>query len=267
MAGRPGPGWCSGRGCAAARGCPRRMRPAPWPSAGRTSACGTTASPPRWNACAGRRRTGTDMDVNEAARLVSERLSGRDSVDVGVKVEVVPAGWLSVHIHSRNPAMWLHTGVELHSDGRVLQPPADDGCTPIGTPHKLVGSATTVAEAVDLVVAEAELTITNLTKRIAEQLVRDLPAAQPPVRADDLAKACELWQRGQDVGSSFLRGAGRALTGIPHYFRANFIADQEQKARRSPEALRAGVALLRAVNSAERRDADGWNTATGLPAR
>jgi hypothetical protein len=198
---------------------------------------------------------------------VSERLSGRDSADVGVEVAIVPAGWLDVHIHSRNPVMWLHTGVELHPDGRVLRPPADDGCTPVGTPHELVGTAGSVPAAVDLVVAQAEPTIAFLTKRIDEALDRRLPTAQPPVSADDLAKACELWQSGQDVGSSFLRGADRALTGIPHYFRSDFITDQEQKARRSPEALHAGIVLLRGVNSAERRNADGWSAVTGLPLR
>jgi hypothetical protein len=94
-----------------------------------------------------------------------------------------------------------------------------------------------------------------------------LPAAQPPVDANDLAVACELWQSGRDGGSSRLRGAARALTGVPHYFHADFITAQEDEARRSPGALRAGIASLRAVNSAERREADGWNAGTGLPVR
>ena len=56
------------------------------------------------------------MDLEEAARLIAERVNGKDSVDVGVKVEIVPAGWLNVHVHSRNPVTWFHAGVELHAD-------------------------------------------------------------------------------------------------------------------------------------------------------
>src|SRR4051794_4279471 len=37
------------------------MRRPPWQSAGRTSACGTTASPPRWSACNRSTKRGTDM--------------------------------------------------------------------------------------------------------------------------------------------------------------------------------------------------------------
>lgn len=33
--------------------------------------------------------------------------------------------------------------------------------------------------------------------------------------AKTLAKACELWQTGQVVGSSLLRGAARVITGLP----------------------------------------------------
>jgi hypothetical protein len=85
-----------------------------------------------------------------------------------VKVVIVPAGWLSVHVHSTNPVTWFHSRVELHADGRVTEPPSDDGCTPIGTAHTIVGTAATVAEAVDLVVAEAEASIAYLEKRIAD---------------------------------------------------------------------------------------------------
>jgi hypothetical protein len=134
------------------------------------------------------------MDLEEAARLIAERVNGKNSVDVGVKVEIVPAGWLSIHVHSRNPVLWFHAGVELHADGRVTLPPSDDGCTPIGTPHTLVGTAASVAEAVDLVVTRAEALISYLEQRIDESLKRELPCEQPPVSADDLADACALWQ-------------------------------------------------------------------------
>src|SRR3954462_11832801 len=109
--------------------------------------------------------TGTDMDLEEAARLIVERVNGKDSVDVGVKVEIVPAGWLSVHVHSRNPANWFHTGVEVDADGRVPLPPSDDGCSPIGTPHTQVVTAAMFAEAVDLVGAKAGASIFYLEQR------------------------------------------------------------------------------------------------------
>ena len=81
------------------------------------------------------------MDLTEAARRVAEQLSAKDSADVGVTVGVVPAGWLDVHVHSRNPVTWFHSGVNLHADGRVTLPPSDDGCTPIGTPATVAGTA------------------------------------------------------------------------------------------------------------------------------
>src|SRR3954468_7625058 len=148
--------------------------------------------------------TGTDMDLEEAARLIAERVNGKDSVDIGVKVEIVPAGWLNVHVHSRNPVTWFHAGVDLHADGRVSLPPSDDGCTQIGTPHTVVGTANSVDEAVDLVVAEAEQAIAGIERMVADQLARNLPAGQPAVPDEDLAVASEMWQGGQDSGSSRL---------------------------------------------------------------
>jgi hypothetical protein len=204
------------------------------------------------------------MDLEAAAGLIAGRLDGRDSADVGVAVDVVPAGWLRVQVHSKNPVTWFHSGVELHADGRVTLPPSDDGCTPIGMPHTLVGTAADLTAAVDLVVAEAELAIAHIEQRIDQGLQRELPCAQPPVSAADLTEACALWQGGQDVGSSLVRGAARVLTGIEHYFDADFITGQEQAARAKPDALRAAVALLRGVNAAERLDAIGWNEVAGL---
>jgi hypothetical protein len=46
---------------------------------------------------------------------------------------------LDVHVRSRNPVTWYHSGVELHPDGRVVLPPDDDGCTPVGTRSTTVG--------------------------------------------------------------------------------------------------------------------------------
>ena len=207
------------------------------------------------------------MDLTEARNRIAERLDGSGSADVGVKVEIVPAGWLAVHLHSSNPVVWFHAGVDLHPDGRVTLPPSDDGCTPLGTPDTLVGTATSVDAAVDLVVAEAEKSIAGIERMVADRLARSLPVEQPPVAEAHLAVACEMWQGGQDTGSSRLRGAARALTGVRHYVRAPFITEHEVAARAQREALEAGIALLRAVNAAPRLEADGWNTEVGLPAR
>lgn len=117
------------------------------------------------------------MDLEQARHRITERIGGRASDDVGVRVEIVPGGWQAVELHNRNPILWFHAGVDLHPDGRV----------------------------------------------------------------------------------SRLRGAARALTGVRHYFWAPFISELEVAARAQREALGAGIALLRAVNAAQRLDADGWN--------
>jgi hypothetical protein len=105
-----------------------------------------------------------------------------------------------------------------------------------------------------------------LKERQTQHLQWARPAAQPPVPDHTLATACALWQGGQNVGSSPVRGAARVLSGVDHYFRAGFITDYDRQARTTPEVLAAGVALLRAVNAAPHRDADAWSAAVGLPA-
>ena len=54
------------------------------------------------------------------------------------------------------------------------------------------------------------------------------------------------------------------LTGIPHYFRADFITQQEAKARSNQEILDTARVLLDAVATAENRTADEWNASVGL---
>jgi hypothetical protein len=66
-----------------------------------------------------------------------------------------------------------------------------------------------------------------------------------------LAEACKVWQSGRDGGSSRLRGAARVLTGIPHYFHADFITAHELAARDDPEAMDNADVLLRAVGASE----------------
>ncbi|MDQ3053634.1 MAG: hypothetical protein M3R66_07350 [Actinomycetota bacterium] len=82
---------------------------------------------------------------------------------------------------------------------------------------------------------------------------------------ETLAKACELWQTGQVLGSSLLRGAARVITGVPHYFSADFITGYEDEARKNADALRYGQSLLDAIAACEPRDADAWGIAVGLP--
>ena len=80
----------------------------------------------------------------------------------------------------------------------------------------------------------------------------------------DLASACSAWQGGRNIGSTPLRGAARVLTGIPHYFQADFITRQETAARANTDILEKARILLDAVAAAEHRTADEWNTSVGL---
>ena len=86
--------------------------------------------------------------------------------------------------------------------------------------------------------------------------------------ADDfdagLPAACARWQSGQD-GSSLLRGAARVITGVPHYFRAVYIAAYEERAAADPQAMCDARALLCALDASERRDAEGWASVLGVP--
>lgn len=81
---------------------------------------------------------------------------------------------------------------------------------------------------------------------------------------DDLADACARWQSGREE-SSRLRGAARVLTGIPHYFDAEFITAHETAAREDPTALRDARAILKALASSPVLTASQWSVRTGLP--
>ncbi|MGY1834348.1 HD domain-containing protein [Blastococcus sp. SYSU DS0510] len=169
-------------------------------------------------------------------------------------------------ISSAHPSTYYNQWVNLDDDGTVYLPAPDDGFTSVGAKGTTAGQATTTEEAVTLVVREVSDAVRVLTERQAQHLQWARPAVQPPVPDDDLAEACTLWQGGRDVGSSPVRAAARVLSGVDHYFRADFISDYNRQARTTPEALAAGVALLRAVNAAPHRDANGWSDAVGLPA-
>ena len=55
------------------------------------------------------------------------------------------------------------------------------------------------------------------------------------------------------------------LTGIPHYFDADFITAHETAAREDPAALRDARAILQALASSPVLTASQWSVRTGLP--
>ncbi|MGX1696373.1 hypothetical protein ACWIBQ_13415 [Microbacterium keratanolyticum] len=80
-----------------------------------------------------------------------------------------------------------------------------------------------------------------------------------------IEEACMLWQSGRDTGSSPLRAAARVLTGVPHYFEADFIQAFDAAAREN-DALRAHASvLLSALDVAPRHSADEWGELVGFP--
>ena len=78
-----------------------------------------------------------------------------------------------------------------------------------------------------------------------------------------LAAACTSWQSGRDGGSTLLRAAARALTGIPHYFTAAFITEKEEEARGNPVTLHSGD-LHHAIADAPLLTADQWAERHGV---
>ncbi|WP_156036442.1 hypothetical protein [Blastococcus sp. URHD0036] len=206
------------------------------------------------------------MEVAEVRRRVDEAVGGEDDEDVFVQVEQTAVSPLHVTISSKHPATYYTQWVDLRADGTVHLPAPDDGFTSPGAKGTDAGTATSTEEAVALVVREAAKAVAYLREMQARHAASARPAVQPPVADDALAEACRLWQGGRDVGSSPVRGAGRVLTGVNHYFFAPFIAAYNQQARTTPEVLDAGIALLRSVNAAPFRDADGWSSTVGLAA-
>ncbi|MGY1640851.1 hypothetical protein ACI782_06910 [Geodermatophilus sp. SYSU D00703] len=204
------------------------------------------------------------LDLAGVRGHVVARVARWDEEDVAVRVEEGRDGGLSVTISSRHPLTYYTQWVDLRPDGTVELPTPDDGFA-LDLKRTTAGTAATADEAVDLVVREVERAVAVLRKDQTRAAEWARPDRQSPVSAEDLAAACTLWQGGQNVGSSPIRGAARVLTGVRHYFRAGFITGYEQQARASRELLEAGVHLLRAVNAAPHMDADGWNAQVGLP--
>src|SRR3954464_11795450 len=157
------------------------------------------------------------MDVDEIRRRVTSAVMEWDDEDVTVRVETAHHP-LHVTVSSRHPSTYYTQWVEL-TDGRTVHPPAsDDGFTSAGAKGTTAGTATTTGEAVTLVVREVSDAVRVLRELQAQHQQRARPAVQPPVPDADLRDACTLWQGGQNVGSSPVRGAARVLSGVRHYF-------------------------------------------------
>jgi hypothetical protein len=204
------------------------------------------------------------MDVDEIRRRVTSAVMEWDDEDVAVRVETAHHP-LHVTVSSRHPSTYYTQWVELTDGGTVHLPASDDGFTSVGAKGTTAGTVTSTEDAVTLVVREMSDAVRRLRELQAQHQQRARPAVQPPVPDADLRDACTLWQGGQNVGSSPVRGAARVLSGVRHYFRADFITRYDRQARTTPEVLAAGVALLRAVNAAPHRNADAWCAEVGLP--
>ena len=79
-----------------------------------------------------------------------------------------------------------------------------------------------------------------------------------------LGDACAAWQGGRGGGSSPIRAAARNLTGVQHYFQADFIARYEEEARGDPATTRRAAVLLGALERSPLLDAAGWGHAVGV---
>lgn len=81
-----------------------------------------------------------------------------------------------------------------------------------------------------------------------------------------IEEACTAWQGGRDIGSSPIRGGARVLTGVRHYFDADFIRKFDTDAAENELTLAYALTLLEAVNRAPALDAAGWARNTGVTA-
>lgn len=80
----------------------------------------------------------------------------------------------------------------------------------------------------------------------------------------DLAAACELWQSGRDTGSSPLRAAARVITGVPHYFDADFIRQFDATASADSRLRHHAAVLLDRLARATNHTAAGWSHRLGF---
>jgi hypothetical protein len=78
-----------------------------------------------------------------------------------------------------------------------------------------------------------------------------------------LVAAVRRWQSGQD-GSSLLRGAARAITGVAHYFDADFIAEYERRAALDQLVRTQARLLMDEIGDAGPWSAHEWHARLGL---
>lgn len=74
----------------------------------------------------------------------------------------------------------------------------------------------------------------------------------------ELHDACAEWQGGMSGGSSPIRAAARNLTGIKHYFRADFIDTYEEEARKDESTTQRARTLLAALAASPLRTSAEW---------
>lgn len=74
----------------------------------------------------------------------------------------------------------------------------------------------------------------------------------------ELRDACAEWQGGMLGGSSPIRAAARNLTGVRHYFRADFIDKYEEEARTDEPTTQRARTLLAALAASPLRTSAEW---------
>lgn len=80
---------------------------------------------------------------------------------------------------------------------------------------------------------------------------------------DGVGEACRVWQDGRN-GSSVIRAAARNLTGVRHYFDADFIRDYELSARQSVEVTAYAKGLLDALSRSALLTPAQWGERLGV---
>jgi len=78
-----------------------------------------------------------------------------------------------------------------------------------------------------------------------------------------LATACAAWQEHRDA-SSRIRAAARVITGVPHYFQADFITQLEQQARVDHTTLLHASTLMTTLAKTTPRTVEEWRTEAGV---
>jgi hypothetical protein len=85
-----------------------------------------------------------------------------------------------------------------------------------------------------------------------------------PASDSQLVEAVRRWQCGRD-GSSLLRGVARVITGVSHYFDADFITGYERAAERDDHVRSQARLLIDEIANADARSDRDWHASQGLP--